>query len=292
MTSSPKTPKSQKSLLSYFTKKPSTSSPLSKAPVLNVEVIDDDDVKMKELDKENISESPLSFKSTPSTPKIEVPVFKTDVDDNPFDVKTNVEAKKRKMIILESSDEDEKETPSPKRTPCQKQSSTPKSTPKQTATPKQSRTVDASFKSSPIERIQSFARGSPSSSPKASSSPFQSMDEDAPIGSERYNWLVDIRDKNMNRPGSEDYDPRTLYIPTVQWNKFTPFERQFWEIKSEHFDTVVFFKKGKFYELYENDADIGTKEFDLKLTDRVNMKMVGIPEATFEYWAAKFIAKG
>jgi hypothetical protein len=31
---------------------------------------------------------------------------------------------------------------------------------------------------------------------------------------------------------------------------------------------------GKFYELYEKDAEIGQKEFDLKLTERVNMKMV------------------
>lgn len=31
---------------------------------------------------------------------------------------------------------------------------------------------------------------------------------------------------------------------------------------------------GKFFELYENDAQIGHSEFDLKLTDRVKMKMV------------------
>ena len=36
---------------------------------------------------------------------------------------------------------------------------------------------------------------------------------------------------------------------------------------------MLFFKKGKFYEVYEKDADIGHREFDLKLTDRVNMKV-------------------
>jgi DNA mismatch repair protein MSH6 len=46
------------------------------------------------------------------------------------------------------------------------------------------------------------------------------------------------------------------------------------------------------FELYEKDADIGHQEFDLKLTDRVNMRMVGVPESSFEYWAAKFIGKG
>lgn len=45
-------------------------------------------------------------------------------------------------------------------------------------------------------------------------------------------------------------------------------------------------------ELYEDDAAIGHQQFDLKLTDRVNMKMVGVPESSFDFWAAKFIAKG
>ncbi|KAI8805196.1 DNA mismatch repair protein msh6 [Cladochytrium replicatum] len=109
---------------------------------------------------------------------------------------------------------------------------------------------------------------------------------------ERYGWLVDVRDAEGRRPSDPEYDVRTLLVPQSAWKSFTDFERQFWEIKSQHWDTVVFFKKGKFYELYENDADIGHQQFDLKLTDRVNMKMVGVPEKSFEYWAAQFIAKG
>ncbi|KAF9201562.1 DNA mismatch repair protein msh6, partial [Haplosporangium sp. Z 27] len=108
----------------------------------------------------------------------------------------------------------------------------------------------------------------------------------------RYKWLLDIKDEDGNPIGSPDYDPRTLYIPQRAWGEFTDFERQFWEIKGKHFDSVVFFKKGKFYELYEKDADIGHQQFDLKLTDRTNMRMVGVPESSFEYWAAQFIAKG
>ncbi|CAG8545247.1 8999_t:CDS:2, partial [Paraglomus occultum] len=109
---------------------------------------------------------------------------------------------------------------------------------------------------------------------------------------ERYAWLLNVRDAEGNPENSPNYDSRTLYIPPDAWKKFTPFEKQFWEIKGTHWDTVVFFKKGKFYELYEKDADIGHKEFDLKLTDRVNMRMVGIPEMSFEHWAGKFIAAG
>jgi hypothetical protein len=109
---------------------------------------------------------------------------------------------------------------------------------------------------------------------------------------ERYSWLVDIKDRNQKRPLDEGYDPTTLYIPSQAWSKFTSFERQYWEIKKDNWDTIVFFKKGKFYELYEKDAEIGQKEFDLKLTERVNMKMVGVPEKTFVPWASKFIGLG
>ncbi|KAI9278907.1 muts domain V-domain-containing protein [Phascolomyces articulosus] len=108
----------------------------------------------------------------------------------------------------------------------------------------------------------------------------------------RYSWLAKPRDADQNTPDSPEYDPRTLYIPPSAWNTFTPFERQYWEVKCKQWDTILFFKKGKFYELYEKDADVGHKDFDLKMTDRVNMRMVGVPEMTFDFWAAQFIARG
>lgn len=109
---------------------------------------------------------------------------------------------------------------------------------------------------------------------------------------ERYTWLADIQDMDRNPPGHPEYDPRTLYIPPLAWEKFSPFERQYWEIKQKFWDTIVFFKKGKFYELYEKDATIGHQLFDLKLTDRVNMRMVGVPEISLDMWANQFVAKG
>lgn len=41
-----------------------------------------------------------------------------------------------------------------------------------------------------------------------------------------------------------------------------------------------------------NCLAVGNQEFDLKMTARVNMSMVGVPEYTFDMWAAQFIAKG
>ncbi|KAK1993552.1 muts domain V [Colletotrichum falcatum] len=109
---------------------------------------------------------------------------------------------------------------------------------------------------------------------------------------DRYPWLANIIDINKKPPGDPDYDPSTVYIPPMAWNKFSPFEKQYWEIKQNLWDTVVFFKKGKFYELYENDATIGHQLFDLKLTDRVNMRMVGVPESSLDMWVNQFVAKG
>ena len=109
---------------------------------------------------------------------------------------------------------------------------------------------------------------------------------------QRHAWLESIRDIDRNPPGHPDYDPRTLYVPPMAWKNFSAFEQQYWEIKQKHWDTIVFFKKGKFYELYENDATIGHQLFDLKLTDRVNMRMVGVPESSLPLWAGQFVAKG
>lgn len=106
----------------------------------------------------------------------------------------------------------------------------------------------------------------------------------------RHRWLAEPLDGNRNPPGHPDYNPSTLYVPPSQ--KFSPFEQQYWDIKKNLWDTVVFFKKGKFYELYENDATVGHQLFDLKMTDRVNMRMVGVPEGSLDMWVNQFIAKG
>jgi DNA mismatch repair protein MSH6 len=108
----------------------------------------------------------------------------------------------------------------------------------------------------------------------------------------RYPWLAHIQDADRNPTDHPDYDPRTIFIPPMAWANFSAFEKQYWEIKQKFWDTIVFFKKGKFYELYEKDATIGHQLFDLKLTDRVNMRMVGVPEASLDHWANQFVAKG
>lgn len=98
-------------------------------------------------------------------------------------------------------------------------------------------------------RVSSKAKSKPATIPTASSKGFGKGKEEA-----RHPWLANIKDVDGNPPGHQDYDPRTLYIPPSAWNKFSPFEKQYWEIKCKNYDTIVFFRKGKFYEIFENDA--------------------------------------
>jgi len=116
-----------------------------------------------------------------------------------------------------------------------------------------------------------------------------------PPDSDRYNFLKDLRDEAGNRPHDANYDPRTLFIPESTRRNFKPFEKQYWDIKAKHFDAVVFFKKGFFYELYEMDADIGVKEFELNYSRSARageMKLAGFPISKLEDWAAKVLARG
>jgi len=135
----------------------------------------------------------------------------------------------------------------------------------------------------------SSTRRGATSKPNAFARAKQKRDEE-----ERHTWLMEgeIRDKEQRKKDHPDYDPSTLYIPAAGLSEMTPFEKQYWEVKKENWDTVIFFKKGKFYELYEKDAYLGKELFDLKMTERVNMPMVGVPEGSFQHWASKFIAAG
>ncbi|OWB73910.1 hypothetical protein B5S31_g3677 [[Candida] boidinii] len=145
-------------------------------------------------------------------------------------------------------------------------------------------------------------KSTPKKSTPIKSDSFGSAGKSSPFGKknftkeneERYQWLENIRDADGKDQSDPEYDPRTLYIPKAAWKKFTPFETQYWEIKSKMWDSVVFFKKGKFYELYENDADIAHQKYELKLAGggRANMRLAGIPEMSFDYWAKRFIDDG
>ena len=79
----------------------------------------------------------------------------------------------------------------------------------------------------------------------------------------------------------------------------TPMKAQYNAIKAQHGDCLLFFRLGDFYEMFDEDALVGSRELDLALTTRDRGKpeeeqtpMCGIPYHSAEQYIARLIAKG
>lgn len=66
-------------------------------------------------------------------------------------------------------------------------------------------------------------------------------------------------------PEHPEFEARTLHVPQSFLEKQTPGLRQWWDLKREYFDTVLFFKVGKFYEMYHMDAMVCARELGLTM---------------------------
>ncbi|KAG6593236.1 DNA mismatch repair protein MSH6, partial [Cucurbita argyrosperma subsp. sororia] len=109
---------------------------------------------------------------------------------------------------------------------------------------------------------------------------------------EKFRFLkADRKDANKRHPGDPDYDPRTLYLPPHFLKNLSDGQRQWWEFKSKHMDKVLFFKMGKFYELFEMDAHVGAKELDLQYM-KGEQPHCGFPEKNFSMNVEKLARKG
>ena len=77
----------------------------------------------------------------------------------------------------------------------------------------------------------------------------------------------------------------------------TPVMRQYRELKSEHPDTIVFFRIGDFYETFEADAELVSRELEIVLTSRSKsadnpIPLAGVPYHAADGYIAKLIQKG
>ncbi|XP_011874515.1 PREDICTED: probable DNA mismatch repair protein Msh6 [Vollenhovia emeryi] len=100
-----------------------------------------------------------------------------------------------------------------------------------------------------------------------------------------------IKDIHRRTPKDPDYDPKTLYVPVDFLNNQTPAMKQWWDLKSKHFDCVFFYKIGKFYELYHMDAVIGVNELSLTYM-RGEFAHSGFPEIGYGRYSASLIERG
>ncbi|EDS38395.1 DNA mismatch repair protein MSH6 [Culex quinquefasciatus] len=125
-------------------------------------------------------------------------------------------------------------------------------------------------------------------------------DDDGPVLEEPTIWLHQkldflkpdkIKDIQGNKANSEKYDPRTLFVPESYLATLTPAMRQWWELKSRHYDCVLFFKVGKFYELYHMDASVGVKELGFSYM-KGEFAHSGFPEQAYERMATSLVERG
>lgn len=60
----------------------------------------------------------------------------------------------------------------------------------------------------------------------------------------KFEWLDPsrIRDANRRRPGDPLYDKTSLYIPPDALRKMSASQRQYWDVKCQYMDVVIFFK--------------------------------------------------
>ncbi|CAH6778077.1 DNA mismatch repair protein Msh6 [Phodopus roborovskii] len=110
---------------------------------------------------------------------------------------------------------------------------------------------------------------------------------------ETLDWLKPEkrRDEHRRRPDHPDFNSSTLHVPEDFLNSCTPGMRKWWEIKSQNFDLVIFYKVGKFYELYHMDAVIGVNELGLVFM-KGNWAHSGFPEIAFGRFSDSLVQKG
>ena len=81
--------------------------------------------------------------------------------------------------------------------------------------------------------------------------------------------------------------------------EMTPMKRQYYQIKEQNQDSILFFRLGDFYEMFDEDARLAAKELDLTLTTRDRGKpkeeqtpMCGVPYHSVDAYIARLVAKG
>ncbi|XP_074603536.1 DNA mismatch repair protein Msh6 [Brevipalpus obovatus] len=181
--------------------------------------------------------------------------------------------------IEEHSDEDEK--PKSKK---KKVTATPKESSSKTSKP-----VRANLSDSVIAKLSAFT--APKNDNNEGGAPGIAVARDWPHSKFEFLQPDKIMDKQRRRPDHPDYDPKTIFVPESFRKKQTPAHGQWWLFKQDHFDTIFFFKMGKFYEMFHMDAVIGVQELNL-LFMRGEHAHAGFPEKCYKKYSDILLKKG
>ncbi|GJQ69953.1 putative component of the post-replicative DNA mismatch repair system (MMR) [Trypoxylus dichotomus] len=213
-----------------------------------------------------------------------------DVEDDAEDTKEKIQpsSKKRLRVIDSDSDNDDSEPSSKPPTSSTNQN---KLTKKSTSS-SDSNKLSKKFKKEPKSQDDTGADDIKATTSKKS-------ENDTELKAQEQ-WLHDkldflkpnnIRDAQRRKMDNPEYDPHTLYVPESYLNTLTPAMRQWWILKSKHFDTVLFFKVGKFYELYHMDAVIGVNHLGFSFM-KGEFAHSGFPEIAYGRFAQTLMEQG
>ncbi|NDA09191.1 MAG: DNA mismatch repair protein MutS, partial [Alphaproteobacteria bacterium] len=94
-----------------------------------------------------------------------------------------------------------------------------------------------------------------------------------------------------------DEQPVTSHRPSPDTAGLTPVMRQFLEVKSQHPDSLLFYRMGDFYELFFDDAEIAAAALDITLTKRgkadgQDIPMCGVPFHAVDAYMTRLIKRG
>ncbi|KAK5970999.1 DNA mismatch repair protein Msh6 [Trichostrongylus colubriformis] len=297
--------KKQSSLFTFFTPKsgstPSTSTP--KSPALKKSV------KKEKLDGDATDEESRTLKRV-----------NNDHEGSP--IARSKSSVKRRRIIVSSDEEDEGENVLSVRTPpssMKDMCSTPSSMVPEVSTPKTTRGLrplkpcTTPLSTAAAESfIDSFCVGEDDLN--ASTASIDTLDrtiyqvdvnerksrkeelseeESGKFVHETLEFLKPekIRDAQGHRPDDDDYDPSTLFVPAAFLKEQTGAHVQWWNFKSKNFDTLLFFKVGKFYETFHMDAVVAVECLGLTFM-RGSYAHAGFPEAAYGKFADQLVSRG
>ena len=75
-------------------------------------------------------------------------------------------------------------------------------------------------------------------------------------------------------------------------NSLTPMMEQYFRIKNDHKDTLLFFRLGDFYEMFYEDAKVASAVLEIALTSRQKVPMCGVPYHAVDSYLTKLLKRG
>ncbi len=88
-----------------------------------------------------------------------------------------------------------------------------------------------------------------------------------------------------------------MTIDEVLREDLSPMMQQYYDIKKQNMDSIVFYRVGDFYEMFFDDAYVAARELELQLTGKdasmeERVPMAGIPFHAYQMYALKLLDKG